>query len=136
MANGCSALPLAPADVTVDEPGISLEAAIGEATASAVTALCQGWMEFESGERLSAATRAAGGERIAKLYMLQQQAGPNLDFAATARREGARVLRQYFTSDFYLKHGPGAGETTIDAYLDGVLEILAKVVAFERAMAN
>jgi hypothetical protein len=139
MANGSAALQiLAPeAPSTPDVPtGIeAVEAEVGEATAAAACAICQGLAEFQNGG-LSPTTRAAGGERVAALFWLQQAHAAKLDFPAVARAEGARVLRLYLDADFYRCHGPGAGEGTINMVVDEVLAVLAQVVEFERAFAN
>lgn len=58
------------------------------------------------------------------------------DFAATVRREGKLRLRQYLDANFYQRHGAGAGEATLDELLTGLLDVLAKVTAVERAWAN
>jgi hypothetical protein len=52
------------------------------------------------------------------------------------RREGKLRLRQYLDANFYQRHGAGAGEATLDELLTGLLDVLAKVTAVERAWAN
>jgi hypothetical protein len=139
MANGNAALQvLAPEPPsTPDVPtGIeAVEAEVGEATAAAACAICQGLAEYQNGG-LTSTTRAAGGERVAALYWLQQTHAGRIDFPAVARTEGRRVLQTYLDADFYRCHGPGAGEGTLGLFIDAALEVLAQVTAFERAFAN
>jgi hypothetical protein len=126
--NGAAALQLvepAPA------PSGEIEHAIGEAVVAAVCIVARGCFEFQDGG-LALATKNAGADKIATLYRLQQAAPVGIDFTAVARREGKAILRAYLDadSDFCARHGPGAGESTIDLYLDGVLEILSNVTEF------
>ena len=79
---------------------------------------------------------AAGGLACAALYWLQQAHGGKIDFPAVAREQGKAVLRTYFDADFYRTYGEGAGEGVLNAAIDGVLEVVAKVTAIERARAN
>jgi hypothetical protein len=75
----------------VSAPEVPIETAIGEAMASAVSAICRAGEELSGGE-LTAATRRVGAERIYRLHELQQSA-PELDFASVVRRAGKQVLR-------------------------------------------
>jgi len=76
---------------------------------------------------LTAPTKARGGEKIANLYWLFQEAS-GLDFFVIARSQGRRVLLERLGAD--------AHEPTIDVLVDGVIEILTKVTAFMRATAH
>ena len=118
------------------KPGESIETAIGAAVASAVTAICQAGEELQHGG-LTATTRRVGAERIYRLHELRQSV-PEIDFAATAHREGKRMLRRYLDADpdFHRHHAPGAGDATLDRIIAEVLVVLGRVVEFERAMAN
>ena len=137
MANGTAALALltfasAPADATGKEP---IEREIGEAVASAATGLCYALQEYQNGG-LTSTTKMTKGERIARIYHLQQAHAGKLDFPTVARAEGARVLRTYFDADFYRRYGPGAGEWTINMIIDEVLAVVGRVTAHERAFAH
>jgi hypothetical protein len=134
--NGAAALHLAfeptPASPSAQE---DIRTAIGEAVASAATGLCQGVAEYQNGG-LRPETRLANGERIARIYHLQQAHADKLDFPAVARAEGVRVLRQYFDASFYERYGPGAGEWTTNMIVDEVLAVVGRVTALEAAWAN
>src|SRR5262245_8951353 len=120
MANGVSALRLvepAPA------PSSELEK-IGVAVADATIPISAGVIEWMNG-KITADTKALGGERIANLYWLSQSPGFNF---AVARQEGRRVLIERLGQD---AHAP-----SIDLLVDGVLEILTNVTAVMRATAN
>jgi len=69
---------------------------------------------------LTTHTKMAGGEAIAKLYKLRQYMIGTWDFAAIARTHGRVVLRECC--------GSGITDATVDALIDEVLDILAKVV--------
>jgi hypothetical protein len=70
------------------------------------------------------------------LYELQQSTLGQINFSTVARVEAKCVLRTYLDADFYRRHGTAQGEAALDLFIDEVLQILAKVTAFERAMAN
>ena len=134
MPNGATArLPFpasAPAFAQPGKPGESIEGLIGAVTAAAAAALGQALVEYSNGG-LTRATRAAGGDLVAGLYELQQVAlarGAGIDFATVMRREGKRVLRQ--------QHAADLPDAAIDEMIGWLLEIVAKVTAFERARAN
>jgi hypothetical protein len=139
MANGVAALHLVPAPESKGEPpstpGAGIEVEIGEAVASAATGLCFAVQEHKQLGALTRTTKMTNGERIARIYHLQQAHADKLDFAAVARAEGARALRTYFDADFYRTHAD-AGEWTINVVIDEVLAIVARVTAVERAWAN
>ena len=80
--------------------------------------------------------QSGGWQRVARLYELQMAHAGETDFASVARAHGQTALRRFFTLDFYRAHGPGAGEAALDEAVEEVLEILGRVTAFERAMAN
>ena len=133
MANGHRALSL------VSEPPATLvpptEEKIGQAVADIACLLCAAAFEFQGG-RLAPAIKAEGGSRVARLYELQMAHAGETDFASVARAHGRTALRRFFTLDFYRARGPGAGEAALDEVVEEVLEILGRVTAFERAMAN
>src|SRR5258708_729908 len=89
-----------PAPAPSGEP---IERAIGEAVAATVCVLARGMLELQDGG-LSATVRTAGGSKVAALYQLQQSTLGKIDFASIVRREGRRVLRGYFDSNFYQHH--------------------------------
>jgi hypothetical protein len=137
--NGASALKLvepAPASEPAPAAQTPIEHAIGEAVASAVCAVALGCHEFQNGG-LAPATKTAAGDRLAALYHLQQAHAAEIDFDAVAREHGRRVLRTYLDAEsYYQRHSQAQGDAVLDIYLDGALEILAKVTAFMRATAN
>lgn len=137
MANGHTALRLVEPS-TPPAKGVLIEAEIGEAMAAACATLSQGIVEQHEVGRISPQIRSMSGERIAKLFFLQQQCASGFDFNAIARREGRRALRQIFDADvdYRARHGAQGGEVLIDTLIDGTLEILDRVIEFERAMAN
>jgi hypothetical protein len=142
MANGAAVArsfvpepPTAPAATAPKPDEVPIEIAIGTAAASAVTAIAQALVEFQDGG-LRRETKDAGAERIAKLYELQQTTLGELDFPTVARAEAKRVLCRCFPAEFYQRYGEGAGEVTMNLYIDAVLEILGKVTACERMFSN
>jgi hypothetical protein len=139
MPNGAAALHLVPAPESKGEPpsapGAGIEVEIGIAMANAACGLCFAVQEHQQLGALTSTTRTTNGERIARIYHLQQAHADKLDFPAVARAEGARVLRTHLDADFYRTH-TGAGEWTINMIVDEVLAIVGRVTAVERAMAN
>jgi hypothetical protein len=135
MANGAVVARLVPPAAPADATGKPIEAEIGEAVASAATGLCYAVHEHQQLGALTNTTRTTNGERIARIYHLQQAHEGKIDFAAVARAEGTRVLRSCLDADFYRTHA-GAGDWTINMIVDEVLAIVGRVTAFERAMAN
>jgi hypothetical protein len=135
MTNGAAVtLPFAPGSApapadAADKPGEPIENTIGTATASAACALAQALTEHQNG-KLRPETRLAGGERIAKMFELQEATLGEIDFPAVAREHGRRALRTYFDAS------QGASETAMNLLIDGALEVLSKVTAHERARAN
>jgi hypothetical protein len=81
MSNGAAACLPTPVAVTPRE----IEHQIGQAVASAATALCQGGMELQEGGRITATTKRAGAMRIYRLHELRQ-GNPGIDFTAIAHR--------------------------------------------------
>jgi hypothetical protein len=125
-ANGAATLRLAaPTPAPTNDETSDLRAAIGEAMAAAATVLCQGVVEL-AGRGLRPETKMLGGERLARLYWLQQSAPAGFNFAAAVRTEGRRALREIHGEDLLV----------LDILIDGALEILAKGTAFERAMSH
>jgi len=132
MANGVAiALPLA------EEPTPAQEEVIGQAIASATTALCFALLELQQDGRLDPATREAGGNRVAKVatLMLDHALGDQ-DFLSTARAQGKVQLRRYLNGSF----APAQSDAALDFHIDNLLEIVTRVVAdervFRRAAAN
>src|SRR5262245_61994284 len=103
-----------------------LETRIGSATASAVEALARGVLDYAAAGRMLSDTKALCGERLAKLYELQQAHAGKLDFPATVREAGKRELFQ--------RHGSAAlPESEFDFLIAHALAIVSRV---ERAMAH
>jgi hypothetical protein len=127
MANGRAvALPL-----ESEIPFAREEIAIGEAAAEAVAAMSVAVSEYWACGH-STSVKTLGGETIAKLYTLQMSAPDGLDFSATVRIAGRRELQRRWRSQY----GTDLPDNMFDVFLDGVLEVVAKVTAFERAMAH
>lgn len=117
-----------------------IEATIGEATAAAAAAIGRAVADYAASGQLAPATKALGGESLARVTMLQlAHSGGDTDFAAVARREGRRVLHQRHDATFRA-YGAHLDAATIDRvlgdFIDWVLVISNKVVADERARAN
>src|SRR5262245_16231799 len=136
MANGVVALSLVieptPADSPKDSPA---EITLGEAMASAVTALVVGINDCQHHGELSPEAKDVGSRRFAKVTMLAlaSELGDD-DFFAQARAAGKRELLRLFPADF--NHSRVETEMVLDGYIDIVFELVGKVVANERAMAN
>jgi hypothetical protein len=135
MANGAAVALLPSAAPTSAAAGKPIETEIGAATASAVTGLCFAVAESQNGG-LRSATRTENGERIAKMFELQEATLGKLDFAATAREQGKIVLRQYLGDDFYRQYSLEQGDAAIDMFIDETLAVLRKVTATMRAWAH
>jgi len=108
-------------------PSGELEQRLGVAVADATVAVSRGCLEWMGNGLITAKTKALGGDQIANLYWLFQEAS-GLDFFVIARSQGRRVLLERLGAD--------AHEPTIDVLVDGVIEILTKVTAFMRATAH
>jgi hypothetical protein len=138
MANGAAAANLLPTLGSAPAPtpltSSPIEQRIGAAVAGAAITLNAALAEFRDG-RLRPVTRAAGGEKIAALYTLQQDTLGTLDFDRVARREGRLILRQHLPADFRRQH-ENASEAIINILLDETLRILDRVTKFEKAMAH
>ena len=135
MANGNTATLPVPMTASVPaqgKPGTELE--IGEATAAAATALCRALEQYQNGG-LTHEVRMAGGDRIGKVVMLKMAFFDEEKFDLIAHAEGKRVMRRFFDDDFYRRHGPGAGEATMDHFINEVLEVVAHVIKLEKALA-
>jgi hypothetical protein len=102
----------------------SLEALVGQITASAAAAIARALRERENG-RLDPRTKAQGGDLIAMLFGLQQATAGKIDFYAVARARGAQTLAE--------RYGDAVDARTIDILIDGAIEVLQKVV---RAQMN
>ena len=141
MANGSAALHVAlepapqskaaPTRATADA---TTEVAIGAAVASAACVVAQATQDYRQWGELDPRTKVAGGERIAKVALLQLDHGlGDIAFADIAREQGKIRLRQYLAADdFYCHHSTEQGEAALDLAIDSVLEITAKVVREER----
>jgi hypothetical protein len=114
-----------------------VETSIGQAVASAATTLSQAMMDYQQTGRLAPATKDAGGSRIAKVAELQlgHELGDR-DFVDKARERGRYELRQCFTAEFYQLHTPAEVDQALSEIIDSVLEITARVVTDERALAH
>ena len=110
------------------------ELAIGAAVASAACVLSAGFLEHMDTGGLSAGTKLAGGERIARVYQLSQAFGVGFD--DVARHAARPVLLSYFDADYHRHYNTKVGEAIIDEVIDHVLAIVERVARFERAMAN
>ena len=123
--NGASALQLVTPE-PAPAPSGELEQRLGIAVADATAAISAGCLEWMNGG-LTAPTKARGGEKIANLYWLFQEAS-GLDFFVIARSQGRRVLLERLGAD--------AHEPTVDVLVDGVIDILTQGTAFMRATAH
>jgi hypothetical protein len=110
-------------------------ARIGDAVADAAAVIGRAMVDFEAGGQLTSATRASGGERLARVARLQLDTFGEIDFAAVARAQGKREL--------WKRHGAtlrGLDEVKLDVafneIIGWVLGIADKVVADERARAH
>jgi hypothetical protein len=112
-----------------------IELAIGQAMAAAACTIAAALEEYRNGG-LQPATRTASGEKIAKLFALQQATLGEIDFPAVARAEAKHILRGYLPDEFYQRYGKGAGEVAVNLYVDAALEILGKVTLLERTWAS
>ena len=142
MVNGHAALrvsvELEPIATPKSDAGAPIEIDVGVELANVAAWLCTGLTEFRNGG-LSPKTKAAGGERMVPLALAMLAfTGPDGDFLDRARVAGRAVLRQ----NFELDRPCSSAETdaVIEFYIDGVFEVLTKVVETERAfriaMAN
>jgi hypothetical protein len=135
--NGAAALQLVAPEPLIARPtapDLPIEKKIGEATADACIILSASMIAFHETGRLPATLKEAGGEKIARLATLELDSFEIDDFAGIARREGLIRLRQLLDTEFFQKHGANAGDKTLAIILDGVLEIVARVVAVERVL--
>jgi len=98
----------------------SVEQLIGELTAGCACLVAQGleecWARGNMDGRLSADTREHGRALIAGLVKLRNDTAGKLDFNATARLHGARVLKD--------RYGQDVGNRLIDM----ALKILGEIV--------
>ena len=137
MANGVAALRLV--DSTVSAPAAApakteIEAAIGEAVASATAGLCFALFEYQDGG-LRPETKRVMGERVAAVVMLQLAHEDDHDFAVKAR--GAKcILRQCFDADYLRRYTTEQADAAVDLYLDELLAVVSRVVATERAVVR
>ena len=60
-----------------------------------------------------------------------------IDFPTVAREQGRIALRQYLAEGgFYGQHTTEQGDAVLDMFIDDVLAVVARVTAFEAALAN
>ena len=108
----------APARSIDDDTGPSIERHVGELVAGAASLVAEALREYQNGGLTTATKRR--GDCIAHLYRLRQFMIADWPFDAIARTHGVAVLRETCGTDVEAR--------TIDILVDGVLEILAKVV--------
>lgn len=119
------AVDLSPANITVaparstDDATPTLEHSIGELVAQTAAALAAGLREVQNG-RLSATTKARGGDLVMRLYILRRLMIGSWDFDGICREHGTAALRETCGSEVDVR--------TIDILVDGALEVLATVV--------
>ena len=127
MANGHAvALPLA------EEPEQEgIEATLGEVVAAAACVIAQAVEDCRQGGSLAPATRAAGGDRLARVTMLalDHELGDE-DFFSKARAAGKKNLRERLNGSSI---SPGAADAVLEFYLDSLFEITSCVMRDERA---
>src|SRR5262245_60888470 len=97
--------------------------------ARAAATISRGVVEWAT-DGLTGATRTAGGEMIFQVYALRESLPAEVDFDTVARAEGRRAMQEIHGENFF-QH-----EKTANMLLDGVLEVINRVVAHERARAN
>jgi hypothetical protein len=111
-----------PLPVTPPLPSIpSLEEIIGQITAAAATAMGQALGELGRGG-LTPVTRMRSGDLVARLYGLRQACAGKVDFDFMA------VARTYGTAALQARYGDAVDTRTITVLVDGVIEVLQKVV--------
>ena len=108
---------------------------IGEVVANAAIAVSVGVEEFRDGG-LTGATRAQVGGLFVQMYQLQQATLGELDFNATARREGKRVLHQRHGASLRANFSEAALDAALDELVDRPLAVLRQMTAVERARMN
>jgi hypothetical protein len=114
-----------------------VEQRIGAAVADAAAALGQGLADCETGGTMTAATKALGSVRLARVAALQLAHFGEFDFATVARAEGLRELHRRHDGVFREHKVDGATVGRgLDEIVGWVLDISAKVVADERAMTH
>jgi len=100
------------------EPPPAIERVIGELVAAAARAIVRALVEYQNGGAQPSTTRQ-GGDLIAQLYGLRQATVEELDFDATARACGKRVLRERYDD---------VSDVVLDELVSWPLDILAEVV--------
>jgi len=137
MPNGAAvALSFAPEPPSQDKPTSGIELEIGNAVASATTALATAMCDHQRMGALAAQTREAGAARIAKVVELCLRYDGKIDFGAVAKIQGRIILRQCLDADFYRHYSREQGDAALDLYIGGLLEIVQRVVELEQALAN
>lgn len=103
--------------------GSWIEAHIGKTVAAAASTIAEALGEFQDGG-LTSTTKAAGGSCIFELYRLRQFLIASFpDFDTIARERGTEEMRAASNGE--------VSSVTIDVLVDGVLDILTKVVRAE-----
>ena len=135
MPNGV-AYPLPPELKIPSSDALSIEIAIGEATAAAILASFAAVTDYWTDGAMTPETREANGTHIARMYELQQQAPPGFDFAGTARQVGKQLIHARYGAAFRARFGVDVPEVWLDEHIDHLLGILSKVTAAERRPAQ
>jgi hypothetical protein len=114
------------------------ELEIGEAAAAAAVAIGRAVADFAMDGQLTDAPRTAGGESLARVAMLQlTHPGNDAEFATIAYREGKRALwRHHGFREHANSLDPAMREHMFEEFLQGAIEIAARTVADERALAQ
>jgi hypothetical protein len=141
MANGAAALslvdlPPAPACAEVDTRN-EIEQCIGEAVAMATIMTFSGMQQVLDGG-LAPATRAQAGNLFVQLYELQQAHLGEIDFATVARVQAKRILWARYGAAMreHLRYSEVELDRALDTLIGRPLDVLAKITAVERALAN
>jgi hypothetical protein len=101
---------------------LPLEQVIAETAADAALATARALHEFQN-DGLSSRTRMHAGDQIVRLFELWQVCAGQINFYVVARARGAHLLQE--------RYGRDISARTIAVLIDGVLEILQKVVRSE-----
>jgi hypothetical protein len=138
--NGNTALALAP------EPPPAIERQIGAAIAAAGCLFCEAMLSYRQTGSMLPEHKVASGELLSRVVELQLSTFGEIDFVATAHREGKNQLRQFLRAPgFYQQlldhglfryYGPSICEAVLDHIIGDVLLVAGRVFALERARAN
>ena len=140
MANGVAAARLLPASAPADttgKPNEPIERAIGAAAADACMVLVQGLIDWEAAGAMSATTRTASGECLARVVWIQMDSlGKIPDFRAVMLAEGRRILHQRHDAFYRQHHGVDLPDAALDEILGWIINITDRVVAGELARGH